>query len=394
MAIKQFSGDRYTGNSAGHSTDPDTKPTNVLSGALFLEIDTGDEYYYDGSAWVLTSGGSGATWGSITGTLSNQSDLNNALNAKANKTVSITGGVGISGGGDLSASRVINIDVSSLSTSVTPAANDYFLLYDFSASSHVKMTIDTIETSLSLDASQITTGTFAVARIPTLDASKIGTGTFHVNRIPSLDAGKITTGTFADARISESSVTQHLSTVALTGAYADLTGKPDLSVYDDVLVYANKSNFPVPGEVGKVYVAEDTGYLHRWPSTGNFLSDYVQLTDQTAIWGQIGGTLSDQTDLQNALDAKAEAIGVTGSIQLSNGAGGLSTVSDFFWDNTDKQLQILGSQRIKEGLTPATPAHDEATTYVETEVVGADTITRVMTRLGNGQDVILASYKQ
>lgn len=52
-----------------------------------------------------------------------------------------------------------------------------------------------------LDASKITSGTLAAARIPGLDASKITTGTLAADRIPGLDAGKITSGTLADARL-------------------------------------------------------------------------------------------------------------------------------------------------------------------------------------------------
>ncbi len=47
--------------------------------------------YYAGSAWTaLTSGGGGAAWGSITGTLSNQTDLQTALNGKAASNASTT----------------------------------------------------------------------------------------------------------------------------------------------------------------------------------------------------------------------------------------------------------------------------------------------------------------
>lgn len=40
----------------GLSTD--TKPTNVMINTLFLELDTGDFYYYDGSDWQEVGGSS------------------------------------------------------------------------------------------------------------------------------------------------------------------------------------------------------------------------------------------------------------------------------------------------------------------------------------------------
>jgi hypothetical protein len=47
--------------------------------------------YYTGSAWTaLTTGGSAPTWGSITGTLANQTDLQTALNSKAASNASAT----------------------------------------------------------------------------------------------------------------------------------------------------------------------------------------------------------------------------------------------------------------------------------------------------------------
>ena len=72
------------------------------------------------------------------------------------------------------------------------------------------------------------------------------------------------------------------------------------SYVDDVIEVANYAALPATGETGKIYVTIDTNYIYRW--TG---SVYVEIKDSSAVWGAITGTLSNQTDLQNALNAKA-----------------------------------------------------------------------------------------
>lgn len=58
---------------ATYTTNPAAAPTTA-----------GDVLQFNGTAlvWAAGGGGSGATWGSITGTLSSQTDLQNALDAK------------------------------------------------------------------------------------------------------------------------------------------------------------------------------------------------------------------------------------------------------------------------------------------------------------------------
>jgi hypothetical protein len=64
---------------------------------------------YD-TEWVTGGGGGGAAiWGGITGTLSNQTDLQTVLDAKALKITAITAGTGLTGGGDFSQSRTIEM---------------------------------------------------------------------------------------------------------------------------------------------------------------------------------------------------------------------------------------------------------------------------------------------
>jgi hypothetical protein len=88
------------------------------------------------------------------------------------------------------------------------------------------------------------------------------------------------------------------------GLKADLVGgkvpSSQLPSYvDDVIEVANYAALPATGETGKIYVTLDTNYIYRW--TG---SVYVEIKDSSAVWGAITGTLSNQTDLQNALNAK------------------------------------------------------------------------------------------
>lgn len=94
-----------------------------------------------------------------------------------------------------------------------------------------------------------------------------------------------------------------LAAVATSGNYNDLTNKPDLSVLEEVTVYTDLASFPASGETDKIYIAQDSGYMYRWSGSG-----YVQLTDQTAIWGQISGNLANQNDLRNALAAKVDKV--------------------------------------------------------------------------------------
>lgn len=73
------------------------------------------------------------------------------------------------------------------------------------------------------------------------------------------------------------------------------------SYVDDVEEYANLAAFPSTGETGKIYVALDTNKIYRWSG-----SAYIEISPSPApTWGSITGTLSLQTDLQSALDGKA-----------------------------------------------------------------------------------------
>jgi len=71
------------------------------------------------------------------------------------------------------------------------------------------------------------------------------------------------------------------------------------SYVDDIVEVATYLALPTTGETGKIYVVLDTNLIYRWSG-----SAYIEIKDSSAVWGAITGTLSSQTDLQNALNAK------------------------------------------------------------------------------------------
>lgn len=105
------------------------------------------------------------------------------------------------------------------------------------------------------------------------------------------------------------------------------------SYVDDVIEVANYAALPATGETGKIYITIDTEYIYRWSG-----SAYIRIVDEAAAWGTITGTLSNQTDLQNALNAKEDDIAAGTTAQywrgdkswqtLNKAAVGLSNVDN------------------------------------------------------------------
>lgn len=105
------------------------------------------------------------------------------------------------------------------------------------------------------------------------------------------------------------------------------------SFVSDIEEYASLSNFPATGDSNTIYIALDTNYQYRWTGT-----QYVQLTDDTAVWGSISGSLSNQADLQSALDNKEPSIAASTNntffrgdktfVQLSKDLVGLDQVDN------------------------------------------------------------------
>ena len=121
------------------------------------------------------------------------------------------------------------------------------------------------------------------------------------------------------------------------------------SYVDDVIEVANYAALPVTGETGKIYITLDNNHIFRW--TGSI---YVEITDNTAVWGAITGTLSSQTDLQNALNAKVPYTGATANVNLGEygikgGYLALDTtptstptgIGTIYWDSANRTAALI-----------------------------------------------------
>ena len=83
------------------------------------------------------------------------------------------------------------------------------------------------------------------------------------------------------------------------------------SYVDDIIEVANYAALPATGETGKIYLTLDNNKIYRWSG-----SIYIEIAAENAVWGQIVGTLSNQTDLQSALNAKVPYTGATANVDL------------------------------------------------------------------------------
>lgn len=138
------------------------------------------------------------------------------------------------------------------------------------------------------------------------------------------------------------------------------------SYVDDVIEVANYAALPASGETGKIYITLDTNHIYRWSG-----SIYIEITDNTAVWGAITGTLSSQTDLSTALNEKALKTTTISTNAPLSGGGDLSanrTLSisqasasvDGYLSATD--WATFNNKQPALGYTPANDARTISTT--------------------------------
>lgn len=148
----------------------------------------------------------------------------------------------------------------------------------------------------------------------TIDKASVGLG----NVDNTSDANKpISTATQTALNLKEDKANK-----GIPNGYASLAGDGKVpstqlpSYVDDVIEVANYAALPTIGETGVIYITLDNNNVYRWSG-----SVYVQISQPNAVWGSITGTLSNQVDLQAALNAKQNNITLT-----TTGTSGAATL--------------------------------------------------------------------
>jgi hypothetical protein len=249
-----------------------------------------------------------ATWGSISGTLSSQTDLQSALNAKFNAT-----------GGTISGPVTITDNLIVQGATVT----------------------------LSGDA---TANSFAA--IGSFTSGAVAGAGFFMNAAQPTAANSATRKDYVDAQIA---------TRQPAGSYASLTANQTFSgsnTFSATVTFNGATSISASGTISTFGNMTATGSFTSGSVAGSgfFMSgaqpsavnsatrkDYVdgQIATRapssavnTATWGSIAGTLSNQTDLQNALNAK-----------LNTGLAALLTAQNTFTGQTNafKDVNCAGT---------------------------------------------------
>jgi hypothetical protein len=347
---------------------------------LYVINDTSLMYRWSGSAYTQINSSAVVAWGQITGALSGQTDLQNALNAKAplasptftgtvsGITKSMVGLSNVDNTSDVdkpvSTATQTALDLKANSTDVTSSLalkaninNPTFtgtvsgitksmvglgnvdnttdllkpistatqsalnLKYDASNPSGYTTNVGTVTSvggtgtvsGLSLSGSVTTSGNLTLGGTLSLTSGNVTTALGYTPYNATNPSGYISGITSGQVTTALGYTPENSANKGIANGYASLDGgglvpSNQLPSYvDDVLEYADLAAFPASGTTGKIYVALDTNKIYRWSG-----ATYIEVSPTVGtIWGGITGTLSNQTDLQNALNAKQDDITLT-----------------------------------------------------------------------------------
>lgn len=216
---------------------------------------------------------------------------------------------------DLTANRTfnVNVGVTSFNTrtgAVVLSSSDVTTALNYTpANSSRILTINGVGYNLSADRSwNVGTVTSVNTSAPLTGGPITSSGTIGITKADASTNGYLSStdwNTFNNKQNALGYTAENTANKGAINGYASLDGTGKVpstqlpSYVDDVVEVANFAALPATGETGKIYITLDTNFVYRWSG-----SVYVKISEPNATWGSITGTLSNQTDLQSALDAK------------------------------------------------------------------------------------------
>lgn len=282
-------------------------PVTGETGKIYITIDTEYIYRWSGSAYIRIVD-EAAAWGTITGTLSNQTDLQSALNAKVDKSTTIT----INGTTyNLSSNRTWNVGTITGSgtsdfipkfTSGTAIGdssvfdNGESVIIGSSGTAGSKLFI--YQPSLSLDGFRSFISDASAVGV-SIKATNYGSGFLFAGNNASSQV-------FTVANNGDITGNKFIKTGGTSSQFLKADGSVDSSTY-----------VPTSRTITINGTTYDLSANRTWTIGGG-------------TWGSITGTLSDQTDLQSALDLKAnddEVVHLSGSETISGAKTFSSTLT-------------------------------------------------------------------
>ena len=268
------------------------KPDTTDLGAMAFEADAhidGKQYARKNGAWVEVEQGI-TNWGSIVGTLSNQSDLQAALDEKADSYD--LGSLAYQDTIDYSSNQLTNKPILGTMASKDDAASD--------GKQYARKN-----------------GSWAEVVQGATDWGDIG--------------GTLSDQTDLNAALAEKADSYDLGSLAYKDTVdytTEVTNKPtlgSLASKNSVDYSTNEvTNKPTLGTMAAVNDASSDNKTY-----GRKNGAWSEIAGTS--WGDITGTLSNQTDLQNALDAKANTTNVTSNIETSMSATQAYSIGDLIF---------------------------------------------------------------
>lgn len=352
--------------------------------SMELKVDHPVYYYKDGAIRLWTNDAasiSSVAWGDITGTLSNQTDLNTALGTKANSADLAT--VATSGSyNDLSNKPTIPTVNDATLTIQRNSTNVGTFTANASSNKTINISVPTATSDLTNDSGFLTSSTLPIASTSSLGAVQVGSGlTISSGGVLSATGGGVAdsvawghiTGTLADqtdltTALGAKANTADLATVATSGSYNDLTNKPTIGNATLTIqknstsvgtftanATSNKSiNITVPTRTSDL--TNDSGFLtsytetdpvfsaspaaditaadiSSWDAKSDFSGSYNDLTDKPTIPTVGNATLTIQKNGTNVQTFTANATSnKTANITVPTKTSDLTNDSDFVED--------------------------------------------------------------